>query len=661
MSIDAYIEIKQQELLQSLKNRFSDIEKQHPSIIDTFFYALQPLEKQIVMELDFLHSLFGFYLSNREKTIEKNEIHKEKIYSNKKHTFIFVLAKSFLRKPLNDFLNLNHDTFKTYNFVYNILETAEGILFCCAFFNTKDPHISSFFRQIRHALFLYQQKLKEKQILKIAIENPIISLNPHIDEESVSSDILRLVFEGLIRIGNDGKTENALAESYEISDDETEYIFKLRPTFWNNGEELTAHHFVHSWKKILSPRFKTSYSELFYPIKYAKEANKGRVSIDEVGIEALDNFTLRIKLSNPTPSFLRLISHSAFFPIHPSIDRGPKYYKNYPSNGPFQLKVTKQEDSYQLIKNPFYWDAENVTLNEIVLKSMNPAKALQAFQKKEIDWIGNPFIDWQANFSSYKLSKEDQLVSFPNNLLYGFICNTTYLPLQHCKFRQALAHAIQRDQIINHAPISLKAAYSLHLPHSQRNHHIIFPEFNIEKAKHLYHDALRQLELNLKSISCLNLLFVKNDIHEYTAVCLKKQLKENLELECELKAVTRSEFYQRLTEGDFHLGLLHRSDWLDDPVYTLNSFKTFNQKSNFSKWENSDYQHFLNLSENEKNFGRRLFYLNKAEQVLYDEMPFIPLYYQPHQALIKKDIEIKYCLPGGPFNLAQSFKTPIYT
>ena len=205
-----------------------------------------------------------------------------------------------------------------------------------------------------------------------------------------------------------------MAEHIEISPDCKTYIFCLRRTHWNDGSLVSAYDFEYAWKKVLSPDFQTAFAYFFYPIKNAKDAKEGRCSVDNVGIKVINEQTLQVSLSRPTPYFLELTAHTIYSPVHRSIDlQYPQWtsasQKNYPCNGAFQLNINEPNHGYYLVRNPYYKNKQSILWDQVVMTCMNGIKAFQSFQKKEVDWIGNPFGSWHPH---YNLEEEGQVLSF---------------------------------------------------------------------------------------------------------------------------------------------------------------------------------------------------------------------------------------------------------
>ncbi|MBA3958010.1 MAG: peptide ABC transporter substrate-binding protein [Parachlamydiaceae bacterium] len=650
--------IKQQELLQDFKERFLDLSTRDPELLETFFYAITPLEKQVVLPLDTMATLFTHYLENRKDVVQDGLLYSFKRYQDEQWIYLVVHGTdpSLIQTVTGVLQEQNH---AAVDVAYNFIDTtSDGVLFNCIL-NQSDPEVESLIQGLQEALHKWHLKMKSRQVLRIGLEYSLVSLDPRIGGETVSGNVLRLLFEGLTRFNPNGNVENGMAESIEISSNSRLYTFKLRHALWNNGSPVTAYDFEYAWKKILSPDFKTSFAYLFYPIKNAKEAKEGKVSSDEIGIRVLDDRTFVVELVRPAPYFLQSIADPIFSPIHRFIDQQhpqwPYQSENgYPCNGPFQLKVNQPNQGYQLIKNPCYWDTRHIALDQIILPLVNPAQAIQAFHKNEIDWLGSPFGGWHSIFTP---GKDDRIVSFPHSLVCWCVFNTRNALFKHQKLRQAFAHAIERSQITANAYVPLTPAFSPLLPYYRDNHHSLFPSCNPDKARQLFEEALSEMNLTVAEIPKISLIFHESGIREHTAVCLRQQFKECFGIDCELKPLPWNAVFQKLTSGDFTMGLMHWTSLVDDPIYaTLNAFKSAAQEVNFAKWENPHFQKLLETSEQEANPFQRSSYLLQAEEILSNEMPIIPLFYQAYQALIKKDIHVVFRKPCGPFNIANSFR-----
>lgn len=649
--------IKQQEKLLEFKSSFPDVSSHDPELMEKFFYELTPLEKQITLGKDTLTSLFSYFLENRKEELVEDTSYSFKTNQNKKQIFIHIHGKeAALKETLSNLLQ--EHSFKMKNMAYNVLEVSEGIFLNCVLLESEPATADAFVQNLREFLNNWHTQRKDRQTLKMGLEFSLVSLDPRIGGDVHSGEILRLLFEGLTRFNSQGNVENGVAESIEISSDKKQYTFKIRNSLWNDGTPVTAHDFEYAWKKILSIDFKTSFAHLFHPIKNAKEAKEGKVSLEKVGIHVISDRILRVDLARPTPYFLQLTASPLYSPVNRLVDQQRPQWpyqseKNYPCNGAFQLKINQPNQGYQLIKNPYYWDNSHIALDEISLSPMSSTQAFYAFQRKEIDWIGNPFGGWHP---SYVPENDDRVISFPNSVVCWCVFNMRYPLFQHLNVRKAFAYAIERAKIISGAFLPLNPAHSPLLPYYRESHDSLFPDFNPEKARQLLFDGLGKSGVDLKNFLPLKIIYLEKGIREHVAACLKQQFEEHLGIPCELKAFSWNSLFKKMTEGDFQMGLMHWMSTIDDPIYTLNEFKVAKQELNVSRWENLEFQKLLDLSENEINPYARSAYLLKAEEILCQEMPVVPLFYQPYQALVKKNLHI--ILPNLPcrsFDLSRSY------
>ena len=203
-------------------------------------------------------------------------------------------------------------------------------------------------------------------------------LDPHIVTGVTEHHIISALLEGLV-VKNPQTLvpEPAVAESWTISDDGKTYSFSLRENArWSNGDPLTAEDFVWSWWRGLLPQMANLYAYMYFPIKNAEAFYKGEITdFDKVGVKALDDRTLVVTLNNPTPYFLQLLDHPSMFPVHRTTiekfgkpgERGSLWTRagNFVGNGAFSLKEWQLNKVLVVEKNPRYWDADVVRLNEI--------------------------------------------------------------------------------------------------------------------------------------------------------------------------------------------------------------------------------------------------------------------------------------------------------
>lgn len=303
--------LKQHELLYQFKAKFPEIAAHDPELMETFFYSLTPIEKQLTLTPETLAFLFSHFMTRWKEEAKTESPYTLETFQDNDQIFL-VIQGNEASFPEAIKTILQEYSFKTQDFIYNFIEKSEKTFFNCIL-QSKAKEAEPFIKELQEHLDRWQKRLKNLQILKIGLEFSIVSLDPRIGGELLSIELIQLLFEGLTRYNQNGAVENAAAESIEISPNLKEYTFTLQSgALWNNGSVVTAHDFAYSWKKILSPDFKTAFAHLFYVIKNAKEAKEGKVSSDEIGIHVINDRTLKVELNRPYSNFLQITSHPLY-------------------------------------------------------------------------------------------------------------------------------------------------------------------------------------------------------------------------------------------------------------------------------------------------------------------------------------------------------------
>ncbi|HDR6289142.1 TPA: peptide ABC transporter substrate-binding protein [Bacillus cereus] len=163
-------------------------------------------------------------------------------------------------------------------------------------------------------------KATDKNEAKQSINLPYIAEIPTMDvtkaTDSESMNVMRNVFEGLYTLGESNKLIPGVAQSYDVSEDKKTYTFHLRESKWSNGTPVTAEDFVFAWKRAVNPDTAAEYSFLFFDIKNAKKINSKELTLDQLGVKAVDNKILEVQLEHPVPYFINLTTFPTFLPIN---------------------------------------------------------------------------------------------------------------------------------------------------------------------------------------------------------------------------------------------------------------------------------------------------------------------------------------------------------
>lgn len=480
------------------------------------------------------------------------------------------------------------------------------------------------------------ESLAAEQTLNINIKTEPPSLHPGTATDSTSSAVLYNTFEGLMRINHDGKPEPAMAESYEISDDQLTYTFKIRDDAkWSNGDPVTAQDFEYAWKWVLNPKSAdTDYAYQLYVIKGAQDAKENDGSLDEIGVKAEDDKTLVVELEQPTPYFLDLTAFYTYFPVNHQVVEGKDDWAqdisdNYVTNGPFLMDTWSHKDKIVLKKNSDYWDADTVKLETINMFMINDENTeLQMYKNGELDWAGSP--TGSIPLAAIPALKDEGTLNIaPYTGVYYYAFNTKEKPFDNVNIRKAFALAINRQGVVDNITKGEQQPAMALVPPAiwEENNEGYFKDNDAEEAKKYLDKGLK--ELGLDKLPTVKISYNTDEGHAAIAQAVQDMWRENLGVEVELNNEEWNVFLDSMSEGNFQVG---RMGWIADYNDAINFLEIFQTVggNNYTNWENKDYADLLEKSRTETDEAKRKEILREAEKLFMDEMPLAPIYFYTH-------------------------------
>ncbi|GGL64741.1 peptide ABC transporter substrate-binding protein [Wenxinia marina] len=300
------------------------------------------------------------------------------------------------------------------------------------------------------------EQLAENQTFTYRVLDEFPSIDPNLIEDVEGSAIGRNLFEGLMNQDSEGNVVPGVATGYEVSDDGLTYTFNLRPeAMWSNGEPVTAQDFVYSWQRAADPATASEYQWYMglMAIENVDAVMAGEMDPSELGVTAVDDHTLEVRLTQALPYFPQMVTHTTTFPVPQSVieEHGDAWTQpgNMVGNGAYVLEERVPQERIVLTKNENYWDAENVYLDTVTALIINDEnQALTRYLAGELDQTDMP----AGQFPRLSEEYPTEAISVPNLCTYYYNVNLTDagLPaLQEASVREALSLAIDRDVIVD--------------------------------------------------------------------------------------------------------------------------------------------------------------------------------------------------------------------
>ncbi len=502
------------------------------------------------------------------------------------------------------------------------------------------------------------------------------TIDPQLNSAVDGSTIIHNAFEGLMREDENSKIVPGTAEKYEVSDDGTVYTFHIRKDAkWSDGKPVVAGDFEYAWKRALNPKVAAEYAyQLFYIKNGAAYYNQEKVgdkvaTAEDVGVKVIDDNTLEVTLESPVPYFLSLAAFPTYFPVRKDIIEGNEEKwtlkpDTYISNGPFKMSEWKEKESITFVKNENYWDAKNVKLETLEVKLIDDQITyLNAFKSGEIDVIESPP---QAEIPT--LLDEGTAKIYPYLGTYFYVINVSDKAkdvdpkaaeaLSNPKFRKALSLAIDRQLIVDKVAQGGQAPATSYVPAGILDS--IGEEFqkdysskgaNIEEAKKLLEEAGYP---NGEGAPTITFTFNTDQGHQNIAQAVQDMWKTNLGINVELKNEEWAVFQD--TRNNFQYSMA-RHGWIadyNDPMTFLDMWTTGNGQNN-AGYSNKEYDKLIAQAKVELDDAKRTELLHKAEDILMDESPIIPLYYYTNVLCIDKNVKGTYKSPLGQMEFRDAY------
>lgn len=476
---------------------------------------------------------------------------------------------------------------------------------------------------------------QEANVLQVGNGAEVQELDPHIVSGVTEHRVLSALFEGLVDC--DATTLEpvpAAAKEWKVSDDGLFYRFVLREEArWSNGDPVTAQDFVYGWQRILSPALASEYAYMLYCLENARDFNEGRISdFSEVGVKAEDRLTLVVTLERPTPYFLSMQNHFAWYPVHRATiekhgrmdERGTQWTRpgEMVSNGPFQLLSWLPNELLSVRKNPLYWDEASVQLAGI---DYHPIDNLQtedrAFRSGLIQITST--IPLQR-VESYRKKNPDVLHLLPYYGSYFYRINVTRPPFDEPAVRKAFALSLDREELVNNVLKGGEQAAFSYVPPGAGEYRCSHPlSFDVEEARRLLASAGYP---DGKGFPKVDILYNTSESHRIVAETIQRMWRENLGVEVRLLNQDWKVYLSALNTLDYDLA---RSAWIGDvadPVNFLECFQT-DVGNNRTGWSSEAYDRLLEEAHGSADEDKRIALLEEAESILLEECPVIPIYF----------------------------------
>ena len=504
------------------------------------------------------------------------------------------------------------------------------------------------------------------------------TIDPNRSNFSTSLLVASQVFEGLFVYDKDLNLGPGVAAAMptvangDIAPDGRTYTFRLRPdSRWSDGRPVTARDFAFAIRRSLDPRVAAPYASALYDIAGAREFTTALGSKDAprdpspselnalreaVGVQAIDDLTLQVRLSAPRPTFLHIMALAVAWPVREDIVTrfGDRWTEppNYIGNGPFALANWVHQERLEFVPNPFYHGQKPAIAKLVLLQVADANQAYFAYQNGEMDAVAVP--DANVGLVMQDPNLKAQIVRFNELTVFGFQFNVKKAPLDNVKVRQAIAMAVDRAALVEKVAQGVgRIAYSAvppGMPGYEEGLGKAF-DFNPTRARALLAEAGYEDRARFPVI--VNSFF-DNSSNRARAEFFQAQMKQNLGIQVTLEPLDGKTFQQRFNAGQFTVAFSGWGADYPDPDNFVPELFTTESGNNHTGYGRPEVDRLADACRKELDEERRRDACSRAQKIVVEDQPWVFAFYRESLWLVKPYVKgfqptAKDHLPGSRY------------
>lgn len=485
-----------------------------------------------------------------------------------------------------------------------------------------------------------------EKIFRYSYTADIATIDPNKTNSVADATVSYHLYDGLYR-NVQGDIQPATAESYDLSEDGLVYTFHLREDAkWSDGVGVTAHDYEYGMKRLCDPAAACPASYLGAVLKNGAAVSAEELPVDELGVKALDDYTLEITLENPADYFTGMLSMSAFAPVRQDlVEKYGAEFGGSPEkqayNGPF--KVTAYgEGKLVMEKNEAYYDADKIKLDGVeILTVADKTTAVSMFDAGDLDLVEVPtdlVAQYEGKTLSYYNGADDYAALNHNN---KFLANKN--------LRLAMNYAVNREE---YCLLSHNGHYDANMRYVLPQVHGVEGEYGTEypleafplqgdedKAKEYLDAALSELGLSSASDITLKLVVSDSDDAKKEAEVVVNQWNTKLGINVEINMVPYATRNALLVPNSDEFDII-MTGWAPDYSDPYSYLELWYSTSgyNYLNYKSDAYDQYLDASKTTKG-KERIDNLFNAEKTLLEDGALVPLQFRQVQYMVSDRVQ----------------------
>lgn len=473
----------------------------------------------------------------------------------------------------------------------------------------------------------------EQQVLRLSLASDPPQLNSTRATDQISGMVLGHVMEGLFRYDGQNHLQPAIAENYQRTASGMTFSLR-RNAYWSDGELVTAHDFVFAWRTVVNPQTASQYAFILYAIKNARAINQGQMPVTELGVQALDDYTLEVELEGAQPHFLKLLAFPTYLPVRQDFYEQHQDYgadaDKLLYNGPFKITRWVHDAQLTIERNEHYWDLASIRLQKIdwAYFTADQTAIVNLFRDQMI-------AETSLATESLQLAMQERWrmqLSADGSVFYIGFNHRPGRPTANADLRRAMHLVFNPYELVNlviglpgYLPgLSLFPTWlqgerlALRTEHPEPDH-----RFDIKLA--LQHLERAKKALGVDEIPPLVLLSGDTPSARKEAEYFQNLFNRRLGLKVQIDSQVFKQRLAKMTSGNYDLVAAGWGPDYDDPLTFADLFTSWN-KNNRGLYANPELDRQVRVAENSRDATVRMQAFAEVQRIIYEDTVIIPTY-----------------------------------
>ena len=468
------------------------------------------------------------------------------------------------------------------------------------------------------------------------------TLDPHLSGDTTSAGVVVEIYSGLVALNTDLQLVPDVADRWEISEDGKTYTFYIRENArFQDGKPITASDFKWSLERAAHPDTASPVADTYLSdIIGVADVLEGNTT-DIAGVRVIDDRTLQIEIDSPKAYFLAKMTYpTAYVLDRENVEAGGDSWTDAPNgSGPFRLAEYRVGERIVLERNEnFYLEPPHLDSVEMYLAG---GQAMAMYENDEIDITGVGLFELDRVLDPNEPLNRELVIAPPSFTTFYIGFNAAEPPFDDPKFRQALTHAVDKDLIANEVLSTLVTpAYGVLPPgFPGYNADLVGLEYDPDLARQLLSES-KYPDAETRPRIVVTVPGTGGPIGLDMEVVIE-MWRQELDVEVEIQQVEWATYLQDLNANKFQAfgGSGWQADYPDPQDFLDILFHT-DSKQNHTSYSNPELDAILEQARTEPDVERRVELYHKAENMIVQDAPLLPLWYTGEQyVLIKGHIE----------------------